>query len=134
MQNPINRFITFLSITVLFTFIGIFVATQQVAYHCEYDSALGQGFQITNNIVLYKPWMFIIWYIHASDIIPTIIHNAENSIYICILLGMSISLFIIRRKSPNTSHGSATWGGKRDIKKAHLKAKEGVILGINPFT
>lgn len=55
MQNPINRFITFLSITVLFTFIGIFVATQQVAYHCEYDSALGQGFQITNNIVLYKP-------------------------------------------------------------------------------
>ena len=58
MQNPINRFIAFLSITVLFTFIGIFVATQQVAYHCEYDSALGQGFQITNNIVLYKPWMF----------------------------------------------------------------------------
>ena len=47
---------------------------------------------------------------------------------------MSISLFIIRRKSPNTSHGSATWGGKRDIKKAHLKAKEGIILGINPFT
>lgn len=134
MQNPINRFITFLSITALFTFIGIFVATQQVAYHCEYDSALGQGFQITNNIVLYKPWMFIIWYIHASDIIPTIIHNAENSIYICILLGMSISLFIIRRKFTNTSHGSATWGGKKDIKKAHLKAKEGVILGINPFT
>lgn len=52
MQNPINRFITFLSITVLFTFIGIFVATQQVAYHCEYDSALGQGFQITNNITM----------------------------------------------------------------------------------
>lgn len=46
MQNPINRFITFLSITVLFTFIGIFVATQQVAYHCEYDSALDKGFKL----------------------------------------------------------------------------------------
>lgn len=133
-QNPINRLLVFLSITTVFTLLGIFIATQQVAYHCQYDSALGQGFQITDNIVLYKPWMFIIWYIHASNVIPTIIHNAENSIYICILLGMSISLFIIRRKSTNTSHGSATWGNKRDVKKAHLKAKEGVILGINPFT
>lgn len=109
MQNPINILLIFLSMTILFTLIGIFIATQQVAYHCQYDSDLGQEFKVTDNIVLYKPWMFIIWYIHASNVIPTIIHNAENSIYICILLGMSISLFIIRRKSPNTSHGSATW-------------------------
>lgn len=129
-----KRLAVFLSAIILSSLIGLAIATQQVAYTCEYDSALGEGISVTDNFILYKPWMFIFWYIKLQSVIPTILSDAENSIYICMLIGIMTAFFIIKRKNVDTTHGSASWGGKKDIKKARLRAKEGVILGINPFT
>ncbi len=129
-----KRLAVFLSAIILSSLIGLAIATQQVAYTCEYDSALREGISITDNFILYKQCMFIFWYIKLQSVIPTILSDAENSIYICMLIGITTAFFIIRRKNINTTHGSASWGDKKDIKKAHLRAKEGVILGINPFT
>ena len=129
-----KRLAVFLSAIILSSLIGLAIATQQVAYACEYDSALGEGISVTDNFILYKPWMFIFWYIKLQSVIPTILSDAENSIYICMLIGITTAFFIIKRKNVDTTHGSASWGGKKDIKKARLRAKEGVILGINPFT
>lgn len=129
-----KRLAVFLSAIILSSLIGLAIATQQVAYTCEYDSALGEGISVTDNFILYKPWMFIFWYIKLQSVIPTILSDAENSIYICMLIGITTAFFIIKRKNVDTTHGSASWGGKKDIKKARLRAKEGVILGINPFT
>lgn len=129
-----KRLTVFLSAIILSSLIGLAIATQQVAYTCEYDNALGEGISVTDNFILYKPWMFIFWYIKLQSVIPTILSDAENSIYICMLIGITAAFFIIRRKNVDTTHGSASWGSKKDIKKAHLRAKEGVILGINPFT
>lgn len=109
--------------------VGSCLATQYVAEVCEYDSLLGS--QISH---IYFPLNYWIWKFQYAELIPHILADAEGRIYFPMIIGFFICVLVIKQRRKNTAYGSADWANKEDIIKAEVADKEGVIIGINPFT
>lgn len=113
--------------------IGSFFATQEIAEKCSYDQALGQNYRF-REYILYPPYKCFIWNMEYGDDIPNIIGDAENTIYISLILGFLASAIFASKSTPKSTHGTARWANKQEIVKAKVTEKAGVILGINPYT
>lgn len=112
--------------------LGSWYSTQSVAELCGYDEEL--GFNICE---IYFPFMFFYWNSNPeiSSQIPDILQHYKFPIMVSFGIGGFISYMINKSRKFMTSHGTARFAKKEDIKKAGLDAVEnGVVVGRNPFT
>ena len=112
--------------------LGSWYSTQSVAKICEYNELL--GFNIGG---IYFPFMFFFWNNNPeiSSQIPDILRHYRFPITLSVLIGGFISYMIQKSGKEMTSHGTARFAKKEDVKKAGLDAKNnGVVVGRNPFT
>lgn len=113
--------------------IGSFFATQEIAEKCEYDPALGRSFTY-EEYTIYPPYKWFLWKLDYEEDIPGIIGDAENTIYISLFLGFLAAGIFASKATPKNTHGTARWANSREIVKAKVAEKSGVIIGINPYT
>lgn len=119
----------FIGIMLLALLSGSALATQSVAKDCNYDPIL--GFEIGQ---IYPPWQFWIWQRVYVDLMPQILHDAELFVFGSMLIGVLLIVLIVKSGQHLTTHGSADWANLQDLIRAKITDKEGVVLGINPFT
>ena len=116
------------------------LATQWVAYHFDYQRALGAALMRTPDFALYEPFAWTIWLLKYAG-------HPNPRIRVGILLGplivvtgsvATIAIFAAanvrrtRKLSENAQdlHGSARWATARDIESTGLmRARQGVYVG-----
>ena len=128
-KKLIIRIVIIMSICIT---LGSWYSTQSVAKICEYNEVL--GFNIGG---IYFPFMFFFWNNNPeiSSQIPDILRHYKFPITLSVLVGGFISYMIQKSGKEMTSHGTARFAKKEDVKKAGLDAKNnGVVVGRNPFT
>jgi hypothetical protein len=106
------------------------VATQYAASMLGYQKELGPGIATVAGLHLYAPWSWLSWVSDFGPYAPAIFRTVKL-IGWSVLLGTFVPLLIAlfsRKKAPSTSHGSATWGDKRTLKRAGLLTGKGIVL------
>lgn len=109
------------------------VCTQYLAQAMQYDPLLGRYLFKLGDKCIYPPFQCFIWMFKFNKIVPDLINQAINIFMAFFLLGSLLILIINRSKKKLTSHGTAEWADKKDIKNTGLLKNikdDGVILGI----
>jgi len=113
--------------------IGSSFATQEIAEKCTYDPLLGEYYKIGEYNV-YPPYKYFVWRMDYGEDIPNMLKEAENTIYLCTIIGFLISGVFASKSIQKSTHGTARWANEREITKAKVTETSGVIIGINPYT
>jgi type IV secretion system protein VirD4 len=106
--------------------------TQWLADKLAYQSALGPCLWKLGDIRLYAPWSAAIWWLRYRNFAPPLFDIVAIALPVS-CSPLLISLFILSRRdidaTPVTTYGSSRWAKRRDLRKAGLLARDGVILG-----
>ena len=106
------------------------VATQYAASSLGYQKQLGAPAATIGDLRLYAPWSWLSWASDFGPYAPAIFHVVKLigwSVLLATCVPLLIALFS-RKKAPSTSHGSATWGGMKVLKRAGLLSGRGIVL------
>lgn len=162
MDEDKNRRITVLKSVIFIMAIayltGNWIATQIVAYECNFNTLLGDNLTL-GTVHIYPPYGFYIWSnnVLIAQAIPYILNSVNKYIIISLIVGAFISYLKVKSSQNNISHGSASFATAKDIDKTGLGEYEiketkrhflffsfktkgkiikdsGVVVGINPFT
>ena len=119
----------FVSAVVLNT-VAFTVATQYAASALGYQKQLGAPAATLGSLRLYAPWSWLSWASDFGPYAPVIFHTVKVigwSVLLATCVPLLIALFSWK-KAPSTSHGSATWGGMKVLKRAGLLSGRGIVL------
>jgi type IV secretion system protein VirD4 len=113
--------------------LGIWIATQWAAHHLGYQAALGMpSFRVAGH-PLYRPWALFGWWYHFGPYAPHIFARAGalagGSGLVACGIAVAGSLWRASQAGHPSTYGSARWASRRDIERAGLFAKDGVMLG-----
>ena len=113
---------------------GIWMATQKVAAHLQYDPLLGTP-MIMQGKAYYFPWKYLSWYIDYHQQLPNLFRQTNAYVLGGFIVGLVLVL-VTQPKKRLDSHGSAHWGEYDDIAKMDLISAGGVVVGLydNAFT
>lgn len=114
-------------------FFATWCATQRVAAKCGYDPLLGMTLYEGGLFPLYFPWDYFVWKYKYGAVIPHILASVKPYFLVGCFAGMMLTVFVHRNFRSLTSHGTAAWARKKEVKKMGLSDGEGVILGWNPY-
>ncbi len=125
-------------------FIGLFLtnvlATQYVAYHFEYQEALGAAFLDLGDFHFYAPYKWLIWLLRFGNSpeiavkLPLLLSCgiivagafASGALFFCVNVAHTKAL----SKNTEDLHGSARWATKEEIEATSLlQSKPGVYVG-----
>ncbi|WP_028857243.1 type IV secretory system conjugative DNA transfer family protein [Psychrilyobacter atlanticus] len=112
-----------LSIAVtLITFIfALQFASQTYAKYTNYHRSLSNPLLVIKSTPIYPFYSFFIWGIKGFfKNTPIAFDKSMNSIFLSVLVGFIILIFLNKSKKQLDSHGTARWGTKEDLKKAEL--------------
>lgn len=131
-----TRYLIFSSLIIISTFVaGLWASTQFVAKSLAYQPALGVPLMVIGKLPVYAPWKFIPWYLHFGSQAPRLFDKALLFTYVGsiagVLLGFALSLVRSRRDQKATSHGTAEWATREDLKTAGLLEGKGVVIGVS---
>lgn len=110
---------------------GLWVATQHMAYTVRWNSALGANLLTIDGIKIYAPWKIFIWRNYASQIM---VENSTRAGIVSFAVPMIACLLILlqRTKKPGAIsdlHGSARWATLEEIRNMGLMNGMGVFIG-----
>lgn len=110
---------------------GLWVATQHMAYTVRWNSALGANLLTIDGIKIYAPWKIFIWRNYASQIM---VENSTRAGIVSFAVPMIACLLILlqRTKKPGAIsdlHGSARWATLEEIRAMSLMDGVGVFIG-----
>jgi type IV secretion system protein VirD4 len=78
------------------------------------------------------PWLWVKWFFLYGDRYWHVLQKTMWPVYVSILVGIVIawaSRIFTRRKKISTAHGSSRWAHEKELQKAGLLSKNGVVLG-----
>lgn len=116
--------ISFLLLFVLTSFVG---ATQLVAYRLGYSEALGRPLVFHDKVRVYWPWSVLVWYRHWHTRTPHVFGQALLVPLGELLLAGWVMGMIRRPRLKEI--GKDCWGSVRDLKRAGVLTKAGVVIG-----
>jgi len=124
------------SAIIVFCFVaGLWASTQYVAKALFYHSALDPCLIVIGKLPVYAPWKFIQWYLHFGSQAPRLFEKALLFTYMGSILGIGLSFFLAfrqaRQRQKATSHGTAQWASREDLKTAGLLGGKGVVIGVS---
>ena len=112
---------------------SVWGATQWVAGVLEHQPRLGSPWFEVYRQPVYKPWRLFQWWYAYDAYAPDVFARAGliASLGGIAGIGMAIlaSLWRARREKHATTYGSARWASARDVRKAGLFGKSGIVLG-----
>lgn len=115
---------------------GVWLATQMAAKWLAYQPQLGQPILALGGVKIYLPFMIFKWVFHYHAYAPKIFDQALLIASGGALLGVAVAIIlaVLRSKSSKdlTSHGTAVWATKDELKKAGLLTNEGIVIGLTP--
>ena len=131
-QKQLNKKFIFILFLVMI-FLSLQAATQIFAINFQYQAALGNGLVVANHKI-YPFWSIILWVIKYYSIYKDELNTAITIAYaIPALYILLVAIYIASRGTKRTAnetlHGSARFAEEKDIKKAGLLEKDGVIVG-----
>ena len=109
-------------------FAGFWMATQKLAELVEYTFLLGEPFMVSKGIPYYLPHNYFIWFINFNQYIPQLFAKTYPYIFVSFVVSFLL-LFLLQKKKPLTSHGSARFGEYSDLLKMDLISANGVVVG-----
>ena len=116
---------------------GIWAATQWAAASLQYQPELGAPWLTLMGVPIYQPWSIFPWWFSFDAYAPAIFDEAGAIAAGSGLLACSTAIFgsvwRARQSSNVTTYGSARWATRKDITKAELLSRHGVIL-VKPFS
>lgn len=125
MENKAKVSIVFL----IFSFIGILLATQDFASCVNYDENLGKPLFTLGGISFYAPLFFVWWYKFYHDA-PHVFWGSVTYFIGSILVGTFACILLWKYLEKRlTSHGTARWATEREVRETSLLDGKGVILG-----
>lgn len=113
--------------------LGMFLSTQWCASLLHYPAFLGEPWIELKGFRLYIPWKFISWDLTFSRSYPRLFSKVVLPTMAGLGLGffwLWLLTFIHKKNGVLTTHGSARWASKLEIKKAGLFDDDGVVLGL----
>lgn len=130
------RFIIFNGLMIMAVFAaGLWTSTQLVAKWLAYQPKLGPPLFTIQDWPVYAPWKFAIWYFHYGAYAPRQFDNALWFTYLGSVAGVVLagylSLARSRRKAIPSSHGTASWASREDLRTAGLLEGKGVVIGVS---
>ena len=109
-------------------FAGFWMATQKLAELVEYTFLLDEPFMVYRGIPYYLPHNYFIWFMNFHEYIPQLFAKTYPYIYVSFVISFLL-LFLLQKKKPLTSHGSARFGEYNDLLKMDLISASGVVIG-----
>jgi type IV secretion system protein VirD4 len=114
--------------------------TQFIAYRFDYAPALGVPITRIGQIAIYRPWMWVLWFLHYTNSqVPYVKNTVGFAILgivlacIVVVVGFIVSNFRRTRKvleGAEDLHGSARFADADDLKRnGALVTKTGVYIG-----
>lgn len=109
-------------------FAGFWIATQKLAELVQYTFLLGEPFMVSKGIPYYLPHNYFIWFVNFHEYIPQLFAKTYPYIFVSFVISFLL-LFLLQKKKPLTSHGSARFGEYNDLLKMDLISASGVVIG-----
>jgi type IV secretion system protein VirD4 len=133
-MKGLNGFLLSLALCGLIILLGLEVSTQWIAALLHYPAQFGPAWLFVGGMPVYPPKFFIWWYWYGVYA-PRLFDRAALATYGGVILGVGAVIGVGTRRDRNaktaTTHGSARWAERLDIKKAGLLEGKGVVLGLN---
>ena len=112
---------------------GIWGGTQVAADALSHQAALGSPWFEAAGVPVYKPWRLFQWWYAYDAYAPHVFDRAgtvaASGGFVGIGVAVAASVFRGRQGKAATTHGSARWATTREVRKAGLRARDGVVLG-----
>lgn len=112
---------------------SVWGATQWVAGVLDYQPRLGAPWFEVAGRPVYKPWRLFQWWYAYDAYAPNVFARAGAIASLGgiagIVMAVIASLWRARREKNATTYGSARWSSARDVRKAGLFGKSGIVLG-----
>ena len=112
---------------------GVWGGTQVAADALGHQAALGSPWFEAAGVPVYKPWRLFQWWYAYDAYAPHVFDRAgtvaASGSFAGIGVAVAASVFRGRQGKATTTHGSARWATTREVRKAGLRARDGVVLG-----
>ena len=112
---------------------GVWSGTQVAADALGHQAALGSPWFDAAGVPVYKPWRLFQWWYAYDAYAPHVFDRAgtvaASGGFAGIGVAVAASVFRGRQGKAATTHGSARWATAREVRKAGLRARDGVVLG-----
>jgi Type IV secretory pathway, VirD4 components len=110
--------------------IGVWAATQYVAFRFAYDPALTGRLLTVGDVAVYPPGAVFSWWFAWGARFPQIFGPAGGIIAITTVAATAFRFVtVLRRKGAVRTFGDRVWGTAGDVKRAGLFAPSGIVLG-----
>ena len=107
--------------------------TQWIAAALGYQSELGTAWFMIGQWPIYRPYMFLIWWINFDAYAPHIFMKgamiAVSGVGVAIIVAIIMALRRGRESREAQTYGSARWATRREASAAGLLGDDGVLLG-----
>jgi type IV secretion system protein VirD4 len=113
--------------------LGVWAATQWTASMLAYQPELGPPWFEVRGLPFYRPWALFLWWFHYEAYAPALFNKAGALAAASGFLGCAAavagSLWRARQPGAVTTYGSARWASAKDVRRAGLLGKTGLLLG-----
>ncbi|WOF44554.1 IncP-type conjugal transfer protein TraG [Sphingopyxis indica] len=113
--------------------LGPWGATQWAAAALGHQPELGSAWSHLGSEPIYPPWAIFAWWYRFAAYAPDVFNTAGIMVGASGLAGCSVamlgSLWQESAGSKLTTYGSARWADERDIRRAGLRAEDGIFIG-----
>lgn len=115
-------------------FLGLWAATQQVAYELAYQPQLGEPLFHIGRHGIYQPLALFEWIWNYSAYARPVFNRAFIPVAVGVVAGFVMMVVVAihrtRKQERATTYGSARWAEPQELEKTGLLGAEGVVLGI----
>lgn len=121
------------SMVIIVTFLGMWIATQWTADALGFQMRLGPPWIRISGFPVYHPWRVFEWWYAFEAYAPQIFQRAgtifASSSFLAAALAIASSIFRARQSRQVTTYGSARWATSKDVKAACLTQRAGIFVG-----
>lgn len=109
---------------------GLFMATQTFAKYTGYAKGLGNPLFIIGDIPVYFPFSYLMWVKRYGTAAPIANEKASSMLLGTIFISTFILFFINKKREKVTTHGSASFAEKNEIKEMKLYVTEKILGSV----
>ena len=117
----------------IISFLGIWIATELVAWLLGFDEALGEPVAEVFGLLIFSPLRIFQWDYHYGAYNRLPFYIGYSIITIGVVLGVSVAVILSvyqgRKQKNPTTHGSARFASELEVEETGLIRETGVILG-----
>ena len=132
-MTPTKFLIGQIAIVFAVVILGVWFATQWIAWHLGYQPRLGPAWFVALSVPIYYPWRLFEWWYAYDAYAPALFNRAgmiaASSGFAGIGVAIIGSLWRARQNKLVTTYGSSRWARHREIASAGLFRPAGVFLG-----